>query len=59
MIYPVVAAQEIGLDPGQTSALITSSILAIAIATIVQSRRAPLGSGDLAVHIPTRCFCLQ
>lgn len=53
MVYPVVAAQALGLEPGQTRGLITSSILAIAAATLLQCLRPPFGSGQLAVHIPT------
>lgn len=53
MIYPVVAAQELGLASWEASGLLASSLLAIAVATLLQSRRPPVGSGDLAVHIPT------
>lgn len=53
MIYPVVVAQELGLTSEETSGLLASSLLAISVATLLQSRRPPVGSGDLAVHIPT------
>jgi xanthine permease XanP len=53
MIYPVAAAQAIRLDPAQTAALVTASMIAIAVATLVQYARAPWGSGMLAVQIPT------
>ncbi|MDF2095063.1 uracil-xanthine permease family protein [Aquibaculum arenosum] len=53
MIYPVVVAQELGLTSAETSGLLASSLLAIAIATLLQSRQPPMGSGELAVLIPT------
>lgn len=53
MIYPVAAAQAIGLSPEQTAALVTATLIAIAVATLLQSRRPPVGSGTLAVQIPT------
>ncbi len=53
MIYPVAAAQAIGLSPEQTGSLVTATLIAIAVATLLQSRRPPVGSGTLAVQIPT------
>ena len=52
IIYPVVAAQELGLSSFQTRSLITASLVAMGIATILQSLRPPLGSGTVAVQIP-------
>ena len=53
MIYPVAAAQAIGLSPEQTASLVAATLIAVALATFLQSRRPPLGSGTLAVQIPT------
>lgn len=53
MIYPVAAAQAIGLSPEQTASLVAATLLAVALATFLQSRRPPIGSGTLAVQIPT------
>lgn len=53
MIYPVVAAQEIGLDATGVTTMVTASIVGIGLATLLQSFRPPIGSGQLAVHIPT------
>ena len=52
MIYPVVVAREIGLTSLETSGLITGSLIAAGVATMLQARAAPLGSGSLAVEIP-------
>jgi len=53
MIYPVAAAQAMGLSPEQTTSLVTATLMAVALATALQSRRPPVGSGMLAVQIPT------
>src|SRR5699024_3275083 len=53
MVYPVVVVQELNLSTVEASAMISASLVAIGLATILQSRHPPLGSGDLAVHIPT------
>lgn len=53
MVYPVVIVQALELSIPEASALISASLVAIGLATILQSRRPPLGSGELAVHIPT------
>jgi len=53
MIYPVAAAQAIGLSAEQTGSLVSGCIASIAVATMLQYLRPPWGSGVLAVQIPT------
>lgn len=53
MVYPLAVAQAIHLDSIQTHTLIVGTILACAVATAMQVARAPWGSGQLGVYIPT------
>ncbi|AWK89957.1 uracil-xanthine permease family protein [Azospirillum thermophilum] len=50
MMYPVIAAGEIGLDAAARQALVTTATLAVGFATILQA--SPIGSGFLAVALP-------
>ncbi|HEY0837024.1 MAG TPA: solute carrier family 23 protein [Azospirillum sp.] len=50
MLYPVIAAAEIGLSTDDTYGFVTTAVLAAGIATLLQASR--LGSGFLAVTIP-------
>ncbi|SMH58805.1 solute carrier family 23 protein [Azospirillum agricola] len=50
IMYPVIMAAEIGLDGDATSAFVTTAILAVGLATILQAT--PVGSGFLAVALP-------
>lgn len=56
LVYPLAAAQQIGLSPGDTEKFLTAVILSIGGATFLHGFRAPLGSGALAVEIPTPAF---
>ncbi|HYH19805.1 MAG TPA: solute carrier family 23 protein [Azospirillum sp.] len=50
MLYPVIAAAEIGLSVDDTYHFVTTAVLAAGTATLLQASR--LGSGFLAVSIP-------
>ncbi len=56
LVYPLAAAQQIGLSPGDTEKFLTAVILSIGGATMLHGLRAPVGSGALAVEIPTPAF---
>lgn len=51
MLYPVILAAEIGLDEAATRGLLTTTVLAAGIGSILQASR--MGSGFLAVNIPS------
>ncbi len=53
MVYPLVLAGALGLGPLETSGLIAGTLVACALATWIQVVRAPWGSGQLGVYIPT------
>jgi xanthine permease XanP len=53
LVYPVTAATAIGFSPGQTSAFLTASIVAMALVAFLQPLRPPFGAGALAIYIPS------
>lgn len=53
VIYPLVAAQALGFSAAETGMLVRTTILAMAVATLLQILRPPLGSGHLAIPIPS------
>jgi len=56
LIYPLAAAQTIGLSPADTGTFLTGSLIAIGVATCLHYFPPPFGSGSLAVEIPTPIF---
>ena len=57
MIYPVLLMQETGGTSAQTQGLVSNCILAVGLATLLQTlKRGPVGSGYLAVQIPNPIF---
>ncbi|MBW1800182.1 MAG: hypothetical protein JRJ85_05565, partial [Deltaproteobacteria bacterium] len=57
MIYPVLLMQETGAMPAQTRGLVSTCILTVGIATLLQTlKKGPVGSGYLAVQIPNPIF---
>ena len=52
MVYPVVAAQELGFTPRETSSLSTASLFTMGIATMLQACRPPFGANALNIHLP-------
>ncbi len=56
LVYPLAAAQQMGLAEDQTTQFITACILAVGAATVWHSLRQPWGSGVLAVEVPTPIF---
>jgi xanthine/uracil permease len=56
LVYPLAAAQQIGLDALATSRFLTACILGIGAATCLHAFRRPIGSGSLAIEIPTPVF---
>jgi len=50
MMYPVIIATAIGLDAATTTGFVTTAILTVGVATILQATA--LGSGFLAVSLP-------
>jgi len=56
LVYPLAAAQEIGLDPASTARFLTACVLGIGISTFLHAFRPSVGSGALAVEIPTPIF---
>jgi xanthine/uracil permease len=56
LVYPLAAALQIGLTPGDTEKFLTAVILSIGGATFLHGFRRPLGTGVLAVEIPTPAF---
>jgi NCS2 family nucleobase:cation symporter-2 len=56
-VYPVLLASEIGCTREQSHMLVTGSLMAAAIGTLIQCLNRPrLGSGFLAVHIPSPIY---
>lgn len=56
LVYPLAAAQQIGLSAGDTEMLLAAVILSTGGATILHGFRQPVGSSALAVQIPTPAF---
>jgi xanthine permease XanP len=57
MVYPVILMQESGAGPEQTRSLISASLIAIGLATLLQTlKRGPVGSGYLAVQVTNPIF---
>lgn len=56
LVYPLAAAQQIGLTAGDTEKFLAAVILSIGGATILHGFRQPVGTGALAVEIPTPAF---
>lgn len=56
LVYPLAAAQQIGLSSGETAQFLTACVLAIAVSTALHYFRPMVGSGALAVEIPTPIF---
>jgi xanthine/uracil permease len=54
MIYPVAAAQAIGLSPEQTASLVAATLIAVALATFLQSRRPLWAAAPLLSRSPRR-----
>ncbi len=53
LLYPILAATEVGLPAAQTTSMLTACALCIGIATVLQCLPTRFGSGYLAVHIPS------
>lgn len=53
LIYPILAAAEAGLPADQTFAMVSACAMSMGIATVIQCLRSRVGSGYLAVHIPS------
>ncbi|WP_332117711.1 uracil-xanthine permease family protein [Azorhizobium caulinodans] len=53
LIYPLVAASQVGLSQPETNAVLTACTLCIGIATMLQCARSRVGSGYLIVHVPS------
>jgi xanthine/uracil permease len=56
LVYPLAVAQELKLDSTTTLSFLTACVLAIALSTALHFFRPPVGSGSLAVEIPTPIF---
>ncbi len=56
LVYPVAVAQELGLSSAVTLAFLSSCVFGMAVSTALHVLRPPLGSGSLAVEIPTPLF---
>jgi xanthine/uracil permease len=56
LVYPLAAAQQIGLDALAASRFLTACILGMGAATCLHAFRRPIGSGSLAIEIPTPVF---
>lgn len=56
LVYPLAAAQQIGLSASDTERFLTAVVLSIGVATCLHGFRKPVGSGALAVEIPTPAF---
>lgn len=56
LVYPLAAAQQIGLSPGDTEKFLVAVILSIGGATFLHGFRQPVAGGALAVEIPTPAF---
>jgi xanthine permease XanP len=56
LVYPLAAAQQIGLDPASTARFLTACVLGIGVSTFLHAFRPSVGSGALAVEIPTPIF---
>lgn len=56
LVYPLAVAQELNLDSAETLGFLTACVLAIALSTALHFFRPPIGSGSLAVEIPTPIF---
>lgn len=52
-VYAVIAAQSIGLSGGAVQEFVATCILIAGVGTLLQASGTVLGSGQLAVHIPT------
>lgn len=53
LIYPMLAAAEAQLAPAEANAMLSACAMCIGLATILQCARSRLGSGYLAVHVPS------
>jgi xanthine permease XanP len=56
LVYPLAAAQQIGLDLVSTERFLTACVFGMGMATCLHYFRAPIGSGSLAVEISTPIF---
>jgi hypothetical protein len=56
LVYPLAAAQQIGLSADDTARFLTGCVLAIGLSTCLHYFRPTIGSGSLAVEIPTPIF---
>lgn len=56
LVYPLAAAQIVGLDAMATARFLTACLLGTGVATCLHSLRQPFGSGSLAIEIPTPAF---
>jgi xanthine/uracil permease len=56
LVYPLAVAQELGLDSTATLGFLTACVLAIGLSTALHFFRPSIGSGSLAVEIPTPIF---
>lgn len=56
LVYPLAVAQQINLNPSDTLQFITACLVGMGLATCLHFLRPTLGSGSLAVEIPTPVF---
>jgi xanthine/uracil permease len=56
LVYPLAVAQQLGLSAAVTLAFLSSCVFGMAASTALHVLRPPLGSGSLAVEIPTPLF---
>ncbi|MEN9706249.1 MAG: hypothetical protein RLZZ393_2128 [Pseudomonadota bacterium] len=56
LVYPLAAAQQIGLSVSDTQKFLVAVVLSIGAATCLHGIRRPVGTGALAVEIPTPAF---
>jgi xanthine permease XanP len=56
LVYPLAVAQELALSDAVTLAFLSSCVFGMGVSTALHVLRPPLGSGSLAVEIPTPLF---
>jgi xanthine/uracil permease len=56
LVYPLAAAQQLGLSESHTAQFITACIVSAGLATMIHFVPRPWGSGVLAVEVPTPIF---
>ena len=56
LVYPLAAAQQLGLSESHTAQFITACVVSAGLATMIHFVPRPWGSGVLAIEVPTPIF---